>query len=450
MKKNDVLILKADNLGADFEGVCHAEGMAVFVPGILPGEQCAVRILKVADRYAFGKTEGEISFISADRRDPDCAVWPRCGGCSCRHMSYSATLIAKQQQVRDCFMRIAHIDVDVPAVIGMDNPYYYRNKTALPVSGTADNPCLGFFAPRTHNVIPVTLCRNAMEPSASIATAFLSYMKKNRIEPYCEETHTGLVRHLIIRTNRFGESMVTVVLNGNSIPDKKSLQNILNPLKVTSFIININTSRTNVILGDRFYPVFGSGFLEDSLCGLSFRLSPASFFQVNPQQTEKLYQTALEFAQLDGHEHVCDVYCGAGTISLLMAKHCDHVTGIEIVDAAIRNAKENALRNNITNADFFTGSAEVLLPRMVSDGLKPDVITVDPPRKGLDDCVINAIKQACPSRVVYVSCNVATQARDAQRLALAGYILKKVQPVDMFCWTSGVENVALFIKEKEG
>ena len=447
MQKNEMFRMTAEKFGAEMEGICRLDGMPVFVPGLLPGEETDVRIVKAEKRYAFGRMEAPPAVPSADRRDPGCPVYPRCGGCSCRHMQYETTLEAKRLQVRDCFERIGGIRIDVPPVLGMEDPAAYRNKTSLPCGGTAENPVLGFYAPRSHAVIPAASCPNAMAPANAIAETFLTWMRKNRIEPYREESHTGLIRHLVIRVNREGESMVTVVCNGRKLPHAEALAETLKPLGAASLFINENTDRTNVILSDRFHLIYGKETLPDILCGLRFELSPASFFQVNPVQTEKLYAAALDFAALQPEETVCDVYCGAGTITLAAAYRCLSAVGIEIVPAAVENARQNAARNGITNAVFHTGPAEELLPRMVKEGLRCDAVLVDPPRKGLEPAVIRAIAEANPSRVVYVSCNVATQARDAALFLEAGYTVKKVQPVDMFCWTSGIENVALLEKQ---
>jgi len=444
MKKNDCLTLTADNLGADLEGICRHEGLPVFVPGLLPGEEALVRIVKTEKRYAFGRIETPPAVPSPDRRDPGCPAYPRCGGCSGRHMSYEATLAAKRQQVEDCFRRIGGIEAEVPPVLGMEEPSGYRNKTSLPCAGSADQPVLGFFAPRSHTVIPAVSCPNAMPPAGKIADAFLSWMRTFHVEPYREETRKGLIRHLVIRVNRQGESMVTVVANGSTLPHPEVLKEALIPLHTVSLWLNENRSATNVILSDRFHLLYGRETLTDTLCGLQFELSPASFFQINPPQTEKLYQTAADFAALQPEDLLCDVYCGAGTITLTLARCCREAVGIEIVPAAVENAKQNAERNGIRNASFHAGKAEDLLPRMVADGLKPDVIVVDPPRKGLEPSVIKAIAEAGPDRLVYVSCNPATLARDAGLLKEESYQLKKVRPVDMFCWTSGIETVALF------
>lgn len=446
MRKNDLLTLTAEALGADMEGVCRADGMAVFVPGLLPGETALVRIVKVQSRYAFGRLERQPDAPAPIRQTPDCAAYPRCGGCTCRHMSYQATLEAKRQQVQDCFQRIGHLHVEVPPVLGMADPSAYRNKTALPVGGTVENPCVGFFAPRSHAIIPIDSCPNAMPPADDVSRAVLCWMRDHRVPPYNEETHTGLVRHIVSRVNREGQALVTLAVNGTSIPHAEALWATLEPLGVAGLVLNENRERTNVILGRRFRTLYGASTLKDVLCGLTFDLSPASFFQVNPQQTEVLYRTALDFAALQPDDRLVDVYCGAGTISLMMARHCKEVLGIEIVPQAIENAKENAVRNGIPNATFRCGAAEEVLPTLVDEGLRPDVIVIDPPRKGVESAVIDAIAKAAPRRVVYVSCNVATQARDAALLCERGYQVDRVQPVDMFCWTSGVECVALLSK----
>ena len=447
MQKNDIFRLTADNLGADMEGVCRLDGIPVFVPGMLPGEETDVRIVKAEKRYAFGRMETLPGVPSPDRKDPGCPVYPRCGGCSCRHMSYEAALSAKRQQVKDCFERIGGIHTEVLPVLGMEDPRAYRNKTSLPCSGTADNPVLGFYAPRSHSVIPAADCPNAMAPAGEIAGRFLDWMRRFRVEPYHEETHTGLIRHLVIRVNREGKSMVTVAANGSRLPHADELAAALRPLGTVSLFLNENRDRTNVILSRSFHIIYGSETLPDTLCGLRFELSPASFFQVNPVQTEKLYAAALDFADLKPDETLCDVYCGAGTITLAAAGRCRSAIGIEIVPEAVENARRNAQRNGITNAVFHAAPAEGLLPRLVREGLRCDAVIVDPPRKGLEASVIRAVAQAGPSRIVYVSCNPATLARDAALFQEEGYETQKVQPVDMFCWTSGIESVALLSKK---
>ncbi|MBQ9008955.1 MAG: 23S rRNA (uracil(1939)-C(5))-methyltransferase RlmD [Clostridia bacterium] len=448
MRKNDVLSLVAENLGAEMEGVCRHDGMAVFVPGLLPGEKADVRIVRVEKRYAFGRLESAPEVPSPSRRPSDCPAYPQCGGCTARHMTYAATLEAKRQHVLDCFARIGHLSVEVPPVLGMEDPLCYRNKTALPAGGTAEAPLLGFFAPRSHRLVPAVHCPNAMRPTERIAEAVLAWMRQFRIAPYDEATGQGLLRHLVVRINRKQEAMATLVVNGKTLPHAAELSGALAPLGVVSLYMNENTRRTNVIFGDRFRLLSGEETLTDTLCGLTFDLSPASFFQVNPRQTETLYATALAFADLRLSDTLCDVYCGAGTITLMMARHCRQAVGVEIVPSAVENARQNARRNGVPNVLFHEGKAEDLLPEMVRDGLRPNVIVVDPPRKGLELPVIEAIAEAKPDRLVYVSCNPATQARDAALLKEKGFLIQKIQPVDMFPFTSHVETVLLMSQQK--
>ena len=446
VKKNDELLLTADGLDSNQAGVCRHEGMVVFVPGLLPGETARVKIIKTEKRFAIGRMESPSESPAPFRRIPDCPAFPRCGGCSCRHMTYEATLEAKRLQVQNCFHQIAGLDLSVPVPSGMEDPTAYRNKTSLPVGGTADQPLIGFFASRSHAIIPVDRCPNAMPPAEEIIQAFLRWIRKKHIPPYQESGHCGILRHLVIRTNLRGESMVTVVGNAPSLPCAEDLVQALIPLKVVSLFFNSNREKSNVILSDSFHHIYGRNTLPVTLCGLRFELSPASFFQVNPIQTEKLYASVRSMANLKPDDTVCDVYCGVGTITLMLALHCRKVLGIEVVPPAVENAKRNAAFNGIQNADFLCGDAEKILPRLVSDGMKPDVIVVDPPRKGLAQAVIQAITQAAPDRLVYVSCNPATLARDVQLFYESGYSVNQVQPVDMFAWTSGVETVCLLSK----
>ena len=448
MQKNDRIRMTALRLGADMEGICSHEGLTVFVPGLLPGEEALVHIVKVEKRYAFGRVEQLLPPLSPERRDPGCAHYPRCGGCSGLHMTYAATLRAKGQQVADCFARIGGMEVSPLPTLGMEDPFHYRNKISLPVGGTAAEPLIGYYAPRSHVIIPAADCPNARIPAGKIAEAVRSWITALRIPPYREEEGRGTLRHIVIRVSRTGESMVTLVSQASQLPGIEALRDALQPLGVVSLWLNINRQRNNVILGDRFIRLWGTETLEDSILGLRFRLSPASFFQVNPEQTDRLYETALRYADPQAGDTVCDLYSGAGTITLNLARRCRHAVGIEIVPAAIENAKQNALLNGVSNVSFHAGRAEELLPRMIADGLRPDILVADPPRKGMEPSVIQAIAQAAPRKVVYVSCNPATLARDARLLADAGYAVERVQPVDMFCWTSGIETVVLMSQQK--
>lgn len=442
MQKNQVVQTKCERLGAQMEGVCFYEGMALFVPFALPGENITCRVQKVEKRHAFGKLLS-VDGPSPARQDPPCPVYGRCGGCAAQHMSYEKTLEYKRIQVEDCFSHIGGLKVEVPPVIGMADPWHYRNKIALPVSGEPGRPRIGFYAPRSHDIVDIGACPISRPELDGVITAVRRWMEDFRVPPYREESHTGLVRHVVARASRKGGVMAVLSVNGQTIPQEKELLAALQKEvpSLQSLCLSVHTARGNVILGDGYRVLWGQERLADTLCGLTFSLSPLSFFQVNPEQTEVLYRTALEFARLSGTETVADLYCGAGTISLLLASKAARVIGVESVEAAVRDARENARENNVKNAEFLAGEAETLLPGLVKEGLRPEVVVLDPPRKGVEPQVIEAIAQAAPRRVVYVSCNPATQARDAALLVNAGYRITRCQPVDMFCWTHGVENV---------
>lgn len=445
LQKNQVVRTQCQRLGAELEGVCFPEGMAMFVPFVLPGEEISCRVVKVEKRHAFGKLL-EVHSMSPDRQKPPCPVYGRCGGCAAQHMTYEATLKAKRDRVSGCFAHIAGLQVDVPQVLGMAEPWHYRNKLALPVAGEPGRPRIGYYAPRSHDIVEIAECPVVMGELSKVLSAVKGWMEEFSIHPYQEESHTGLVRHIMARASQAGEVMVVLSVNGASIPHEKELLAALKRRvpSLVSLCLTPNTRRGNVILGDSFEVLWGRERLIDTLCGLRFALSPLSFFQINPRQTEVLYKTALDFAGLTGGETVADLYCGAGTISLLLARHASRVIGIESVEAAVLDARENARENGVANAEFLNGEAEALLPGLVSQGLRFDVMVLDPPRKGAQAEVLKAIAQASPRRVVYVSCDPATQARDAAILKDLGYRIVRCQPVDMFCWTHGVENVLAF------
>ena len=445
--KNQKLTLTIESFGAQGEGVAKYEGMPVFVPYALPGEIADVLIVKTEKKYAFGKLLS-INSHAPFRTEPSCPLFYKCGGCVCQHMSYAAQLEFKRAQVENCMQHIAGLNVSVLPVLGMEEPWQYRNKISMPVAGVTGNPQIGYYAQRSHRVIPVDRCLLAKDAADRACAVVKAWMVQERISPYQEETHTGLIRHVMTRMNRVGQLMLVLVINGRTLKKADILLKMLREQvpELVSFCISPNTKRGNVILGERCQTLWGQDRLDDTLCGNHFLVSPLSFFQVNPIQTEKLYQTALDFASLGGDETVADLYCGAGTISLMLAKHAAHVTGVEIVPAAILDAKENATRNGVDNVDFICGPAEQVLPDLVTQGMKPDVVVLDPPRKGAEKNVLDAIIASAPTRVVYVSCNPATQARDARILADGGYRAVKCQPVDMFCQTAGVENVLLMEK----
>ena len=439
--KNHIYQTVGERLDGQMNGIAHIDGQTVFVPGLLPEETVEVRIVKAEKRYAFGRVERLLT-ESPERRTPSCPCYAKCGGCSGMHMSYELTLRAKQQAVQDVLRRIGGIDINVPLPLGMDDPYHYRNKTAMPVAVKDGLPQAGYYRPRSHDLTPVDSCPLAMSPADEAVRAVLSWMRAFNVPAYDEAAKAGLIRHIIIRTNRQGQSMVTIAAAQAAIPHTKELCAALMSVPgVVSVCQTVNARGDNVILGDSYQVLAGESRLTDTLCGLSYRLSPLSFFQINPIQTERLYETAIRFAQLNPADHAADVYCGAGTISLLAAQKAGHVTGIEIVPQAIEDARENAQRNGIQNADFICGAAETVLPELVRNGLKPDVILLDPPRKGADQAVLDAIIAASPSRIVYVSCDPATLARDLRSLTAYGYHVDQIQPVDMFCWTGHIETV---------
>ena len=447
LRRNDIFEMSCENFGQDAQGVCRHDGMAVFVPGMLPGERAMVRIVKPEKRYAFGRIE-QLLQAAPERTEPFCPIYKRCGGCSCQHMTYETSLRFKQDQVQQLLTRVGGLDITVPPVLGMDEPFAYRNKGAYPVGEVKGEPACGFFAPRSHDLValPAQGCRIQRADANDATRAVLDWMKQSGARAYDEITGKGLVRHIMTRSTQAGGLMVVLVVTKRDIPKKDLLIGILRNAVpgLVSLCLSINSRRTNVILGEEIHVLWGEGVMEDTLHGLKFSVSPLSFFQVNPVQTEKLYQLALDYANLTGSETVVDAYCGAGTISLMLARKAKKVIGIEIVEPAIENANANAARNGIGKAEFIVGATEEVLPRLIAGGMRPDVIVVDPPRKGCEEAVLQAIIESRPERVVYVSCGAPTLARDAKILTEGGYRAAKVQCVDMFCWTGAVETVMLF------
>ena len=448
LRKNDELTVEIERFGGEM-GIAHLDGMTLFVQGALPGETVVARAQKVEKTHAFLKTL-RVLMPSPDRAEPPCPYYEKCGGCTCQHMTYELSLQMKRERVRDALTRLGGIEIDVPPVIGMDDPWRYRNKTSLPVGGEKGKPLIGFYAPRSHRIVDVRSCLIAKEESDAAAEILRRWMEKFQVQPYDEITRRGLIRHSMSRVSREGKAMVVVIAATYPLPHEHELVAMLRTglPGLTSVYVNVNKRGDNVILGLENHLLFGSERLQDTLCGMRYSLSPLSFFQVNPVQTEKLYQTAIEFAGLTGRELVADLYCGAGTISLLLAQHAARVVGIEVVPEAIRDAVENARMNGVFNAEFHAAAAENLLPQLVSQGLRPDVVVLDPPRKGCEEAVLAAIAEAAPDKVVYVSCDPATQARDAKYLCAHGYRVEKCQSVDMFCFTSHVETVLLLSKIK--
>ncbi len=449
--KNQSMALSCLRLGAELEGICQHEGQTVFVEGALPGERLQATALKVTPRYAFAKLAA-LESRSPERREPFCPVYGQCGGCSGQHMSYEATLEAKRQNVLDALTRIGGLDVapeQVPPVLGAANPLHGRNKTSLPVGGTKEEPVLGFYRKRSHRIVPIADCPVTMDGIAPVIQAVKAWMRQGKVEPYDEESHRGLLRHVVARRTRSGSLMVLLVATRAQLPELPFLISQLTE-RVPGFCalhLTVNAARNNVILGDTCQKLHGDDFLVEELLGLEFEISPLSFFQVNPAQTEKLYEQALVFAALTPEDVVVDAYAGAGTIALCMARHAQKVIAIEVVPQAVESARRNALRNGIGNVGFYTAPVEEKLPGLMAQGLRPDVVVLDPPRKGVDPAVVQAVLEAAPRRVVYVSCHVPTQARDMALLMEGGYRFEACQPVDMFCYASGVENVVLLSRK---
>ena len=446
LRKNDEVTLEIQRFGGDM-GIAHLEGMTLFVQGALPGERVIARAQKVEKTHAFLKTLTVLS-PSPDRQAPPCPYYEQCGGCACQHMTYETSLEMKRERIRDALSRIGGIEMDVPPVIGMADPWHYRNKTALPVGGEKGAPRMGFYAPRSHRIVEIEGCLIAREESNRVCAVVRRWMEKFSVPPYDETARTGLIRHVMSRVSRAGEVMAVVVAAGDHLPHQRELTAMLRSgvPGLASVYLNINTRGDNVILGPESRLLYGVERLRDTLCGLSFALSPQSFFQINPDQTEKLYQTALEFAGLSGNELAADLYCGAGTISLLLARRARQVIGVEVVREAVRDAEENARANGVANARFYAGETEKILPALVAQGLRPDVAVLDPPRKGCEEAVLRALIAASPSRIVYVSCDPATLARDAKILCAGGYRARRCRAVDLFCWTSHVETVLLMLR----
>ena len=450
--KNRDYEMKIDNLGMNGEGIGRIKGFTMFVPGALPGEKIRIKAVKVGKRYGYGKLL-EVIEPSNQRVKPKCSYAGKCGGCQLQHMSYSLQLDFKRQLVEDACKRIGGLeDVHIYNTIGMEKPWNYRNKVQLPV-GTAHNRLtIGFYAPRSHNIIDMNTCDIQHSINDNIIKAVRKYMDEYNIMPYDEIPHKGIVRHVVSRIGfRSGEIMVIIVTNGDVLPHKDKLIEDLkrNIPNIVSIVQNINSKKTNVILGEKNILLWGKDHIVDYIGELKFKISPLSFFQVNPIQTAVLYNKALEYAGLTGNEGVIDAYCGIGTISLFMAEKAKKVYGIEIVPQAIKDAKINAMENNIENVEFIQGQAEVIIPNMIEEGLKVDVAVVDPPRKGCDPRLLDALIHAQPNRIVYVSCNPATLARDLKYLTDGEYKVQEVQPVDMFPQTNHVELVALMSRVDE-
>ncbi|MBR5490678.1 MAG: 23S rRNA (uracil(1939)-C(5))-methyltransferase RlmD [Oscillospiraceae bacterium] len=442
LMKNQIYESSITSWSSEGAGVCRIGGRAVFVPGAIPGERWEIRIVKVTKTAVFGKGETLLS-PSPYRIEPDCPHYKKCGGCSLRHVSYDGEMEFKLERVNEAYKRIGGIDLRAGEIIGAEDTLHYRNKAIYAIG---QGPVKGFFRPRSHDVVAIDTCLIQDEASDMAAKAVCDFMSENGIAAYDELSGKGLVRHVFTRYGRTsGELQVTVVASGGFGAKTQALAEAIRKAcpQCVSIVLNVNRSKGNTVLAGDFYTLWGKDTITDTLCGLDFELSARSFYQINPVQAEKLYYKALEYAAPDGKGLILDLYCGAGTISLCLARGCEKVIGAEIVPEAVENAKENAKRNGIENAEFICADAGEAAAELLRRVTRPDAVVVDPPRKGLAPDVIDSICGMNPQRVVYVSCDVSTQARDLKLFEEKGYVATKATAVDMFPRTSHVETVVL-------
>ncbi len=446
MKKNDSIELTIDDLGTDGQGIGHAEGLAVFVDGALPGETVRAKVIALKKSYAVGKLD-EVLVPSPMRTCPPCRVFGKCGGCTLQHLSYAAQLQFKQNHVQGCMQRIGKLDIPVNFPLPARHEYRYRNKAAFPVRQDGEQVDIGFYAAHSHRIVDVDDCK--IEPSdfQIVMSQLRVWIVKNKIPVYDEKSHTGLLRHIVLRENKAGEIMLVLCINGEDIPNRSHLIMLFEFVlpQVKSIMLNCNTKRTNTILGDRSICIYGKDHLFETLGGLEFKVGPNTFLQVNPAQTEALYNTLFRMLALTPSDTVLDLYCGVGTISLAAARRARRVIGIEIVGEAVEAAKFNAKLNDIETAEFFAGDTAELLPSVL-ERENVSAVIVDPPRKGLDEAVVRMLASSGVSRIGYVSCNPSTLARDLALFKELGYNAGIVQPVDMFPQTTHVECVTVLSK----
>ena len=446
MQKNEEYIVNIIDTGFQGEGIAKIEGIVVFVPQAIKGEKIKIKILKVTSKCAYGKII-EILEASSNRVQSDCKTYNRCGGCNLRHIDYKETLKIKKNAVENTLKKTVEKNIIVRDTIGMKEPFYYRNKLQYPVGvSKTGETVMGVFSERTHTIIPTEDCKIQNRIAQKIANSIFEFINKNKIEVYNEKNQTGIVRHIIVRIGiRTNEAMVTLVVNKLDIPFEKNLVNFVVKKfpQVKTIAKNLNNKNTNVILGDKTEIIFGDGYIYDYIGDFKFKISPKSFYQVNPVQTQKLYEKAVEYADLTGTETIFDLYCGIGTIGIFASKKVKKIYGIEVISQAIEDARENAKINDIENAEFFVGNVEEVLPELIEKKqLNADVVFIDPPRKGCDKVALDTILKIEPQKIIYISCNPATLARDLKLLE-EKYEVKEVTPVDMFCFTSHVECVAL-------
>ena len=452
MKKDDLIEVTIEDLSEEGTGIGKFEGMTFFIKDAVIGDRVRAKIMKMKKNYGFARLM-EVLTPSPDRVEPLCPVARQCGGCQIQAMSYEAQLAFKTRKVESNLKRIGKFEeIPMESIIGMEDPFHYRNKAQFPFGKNRDGKIItGFYAGRTHSIIENTSCHLGKEVNEEILEKILAWMNAFHVEPYNEATGKGLMRHSLIRCGfRTGEIMVCLVINGRKIPGEEALVDSLKIIPgMTSISLNVNKEKTNVILGREVINLWGRPYIEDYIGEVKYQISPLSFFQVNPVQTERLYGKALEYAGLTGEETVWDLYCGIGTISLFLARKARKVYGVEIIPDAIEDARRNASLNGFTNTEFYVGKAEEVLPeKYEKEGVRADVIVVDPPRKGCDENLLSTMVKMQPERIVYVSCDSATLARDLRYLCDNGYELKRVCPADMFPQTVHVETVVLLSQQK--
>lgn len=446
VRKNNEYILNIVDNGYDGEGIAKIEDFTIFIKGAIKGEICRILVTKVNKSYAFGKLI-EIVKQSNERVEADCATYKRCGGCSLRHIRYDETLAIKRNMVQNLVNKNLSNKVIVNEVIGMESPYYYRNKLQYPVGTNKDGkPVMGVYANRTHEIIPIQKCLIQNREAENVAKEIFNFIKENNISIYNENTRKGAIRHIIVKIGvKTGEIMCIIVTNEENLKCEKELvKEIVSKYpNVKTVIANVNNENTNVILGKRDVVLYGEGFIFDKLGEYTFKISAKSFYQTNPIQTEKLYSKAIEFAKLDENDVLCDLYCGIGTIGIFASNKVKQVYGIEIIEEAVEAAKENAKINNVNNIEFIVGDVENAFKELVDERkVKPTAIIVDPPRRGLDGTTISKIMELGVKKFVYISCNPATMVRDIKMMENK-YEISEIQPVDMFPFTSHVECVAV-------
>jgi len=447
MKKNDIIKLCITSVNSDGAGVGRYEGEVVFVPYALPDEVVEVLIIKATKSYAVGKIN-KIITASPDRCEPKCPYFYRCGGCELQNISYEAQLKLKCNSTVANINKLSGESLEIRKIIGAEKPFFYRTKAQFPISADKDGKAqIGFYAQRSHRLIPIDKCFLQEEYCNAVIPILKEAIKKCSISIYNEEAHKGILRHAVVRKGTDGIMLILVTNSSNPLP-ADFISEITQKLKCVKTIIqNINTKKGNIILGDRCITLFGNGYIENELCDIKFNLHPLSFLQVNHYQAEKLYYEALKLASLSGNEIVFDAYCGIGVMSLMLAKKSKKLIGVEIVPEAIECAKQTAKQNNIDNAEFYVGACEDVLPRLLKGGEKPDVLVVDPPRAGCEGSLLNAIAETNIKRIVYISCNPATLARDIKQMTAFGYNCSDLTFVDMFCQTKHIETIVLLTKE---